>query len=161
MLSVSQNKESPVHGPYVVSVNSCISFAEPRNSVGYCVRIIQVYVQTVSLYRQNKQKSLCNKCNYEAVLLLDIITSHIGQLYGNLHGRTVVLLRSCSTTFALSKLGKCFIVQVVINRSRRIHTLCLRLLKNAFPAQLCNRDLCPTSFMKAKQEFLFHQSVSC
>ena len=84
MLSVSQNKESPVHGPYVVSVNSCISFAEPRNSVGYCVRIIQVYVQTVSLYRQNKQKSLCNKCNYEAVLLLDIITSHIGQLYGNL-----------------------------------------------------------------------------
>jgi len=45
---------------------------------------ILVYFHTVLLHRQNKHIIRCNKCKYEAILLLDIITSHIGQLYGNL-----------------------------------------------------------------------------
>ena len=45
---------------------------------------ILVCFRRVLLYRQNKHTSRSNKCKYEAILFLDIITSHIGQLYGNL-----------------------------------------------------------------------------
>jgi hypothetical protein len=75
---------------------------------------------------QSKQIRRCNKCKYEAILWLDIITSRIEQLYGNLPWEDNGPVTCIHTIFAQSKQGKCCIVQVLLRRSGRIHNLCLQ-----------------------------------